>query len=164
MGRAVGLRLIQTIQPTIPAGALLERPELLMLLSAGALAISGGTLAALHLLLQPKGVGKRRGQASSAAVEEEEEQAEEAAALEAIARYDLERPLEEELALALSDPEPEEEGKNAQPPLKAQAGGAPAGEYTHPNGKKLSRRARSRHRRQEQLVGPPIEVWLVLWL
>ena len=140
-----------------------------MLLSVGALLISGGTLAALHLLLQPGVVGSKRGGRASTAAAEEEQAAEEAAALEAIAQYDLERPLEEELALVLSDPEPEKEetDKDAQPPLsaqeqQAQAGGALAGEYTHPNGKKLSRRARSRRRRQEQLVGPHIEVGLVL--
>lgn len=142
-----------------------------MLLSVGALLISGGTLAALHLLLQPGGSGSKGTGRPSTAAAKEEQAAEEAAGLESIAQYDLERPLDEELALALSDPEPEKEetGQDAQPPSsiqeeQAQEAGASAGEYTHPNGKKLSRRARSRRRRQEQLVGPHIEVGLVIWV
>lgn len=144
-----------TLSSIHPAGALLERPELLMLLSVGALLVSGGTLAALHLLLQPGG-GKRRGARASAAAAEEQ-----AAALKAIAQYDLERSLEEELALVLSEPEPEEEAAQ-QPSAQGPQAGAAAGQNTPRDGRKLSWRARCRRKRKGALVGPHIEVCMYM--
>lgn len=145
-----------TLSSIHPAGALLERPELLMLLSVGALLVSGGTLAALHLLLQPGG-GKRRGARASAAAAEEQA----AAALKAIAQYDLERSLEEELALVLSEPEPEEEAAQ-QPSAQGPQAGAAAGQNTPRDGRKLSWRARCRRKRKGALVGPHIEVCMYM--
>lgn len=145
-----------TLSSIHPAGALLERPELLILLSVGALLVSGGTLAALHLLLQP-GAGKRRGARASAAAAEEQA----AAALKAIAQYDLERSLEEELALVLSEPEPEEEAVQ-QPSAQGPQAGAAAGQNTPRDGRKLSWRARCRRKRKGALVGPHIEVCMYM--
>lgn len=130
----------------------------LLLIGAGALFVSGGALVAMHLLLHP---GRQRGRG------EDEDDAVDYAAIEA---YDLSKPVEEELALVLSDDDEEEEMEEQQqpPPSSAtaaahagadgRAAGKPSSEAVHPDGKKLSRRARSRRRRKASIVGPHIEV------
>jgi len=116
-----------------------------VLLGVGALLVSGGTLAALHLLLQP-GVARRRRESVAGGGGGREEEAYE----EAIARYDLAKPLEEELQLFLSDEERDEQQKHEQQKEHV----------TAETERKLSRRARYCERRKKRaaIVGPHIKV------
>ncbi len=120
-----------------------------MLLGVGALLVSGGTLAALHLLLQP-GVARRRRESVAGGGGGREEEAYE----EAIARYDLAKPLEEELQLFLSDEERDEERDQQQQHEQQKEHVAAESE------RKLSRRARYCERRKKRaaFVGPHIKV------
>jgi hypothetical protein len=148
--------------PPAAGGALLDP---LVLLSVGALVLSGGTLVALHLLLQPAGTRRQR------FGEEEQWDSEEERVNEAIARYDLDKPVEEELVLVLSDEDEEGEGEEDeqevqqwQEPAAASAAAATAEEggklssEFQPDGRRLSRGARNRRRRKQNLLGPHVQV------
>lgn len=125
------------------SSALLEGHHMaLLLLGAGALLVSGGTLAAMHLLLQSNKQRRWSTDGKDTPVEEED------------------------LALVLSEEEemgPAEGQDDEQPQQQSQHGQAVEGEtrggttWTEARGERLSRRARLR-RRNEKLVGPHIEV------
>ena len=111
-----------------------------MLLGVGALLVSGGTLAALHLLLQPRWRRSDRDEQEEGNYEE------------AIAKYDLAKPLEEELQLFLSDEERDEQQQDQQQEHEH--------EHEQQPERKLSRRERYCQRRKKRaaIVGPHIKV------